>query len=77
MRLKNAVLDPGVCIVAEADLTGVGIDPVAVQDLGFLQGEPDLSVGLVREGFRSGAVDAVRSWVTYRTSPKADFHDRG
>jgi hypothetical protein len=56
--------DPRCTVVSEQDVTRVGIEPVAVEDLGFLTGEPDLSVSLALEGVGCRAVDSVRARVT-------------
>jgi len=43
-------LDPGRRVLRERHASGVGVDPVLVADLGFLEGQPDLGIGLAREG---------------------------
>ena len=44
------LLDPGRAVVGEQHLARVGIDPVAIEDLGFFANQPDLDIGLGREG---------------------------
>jgi hypothetical protein len=46
------LLDPGPGVLGEGDLAVVRVDPVAVADLGFLERQPDLGVGLAGEGLR-------------------------
>src|SRR5215469_6226894 len=60
----GAFLDPGSAVLAEQDRARVGVDPVAVENLGFLAGKPDLGCGLGLEGVIGGAGHAVRAGVT-------------
>src|ERR1017187_4139480 len=57
----RSLLDPGDAVVREQDLARVGIDPLAIEDLGLLTSEPDFSVGLARKGLVCRAHYSVRS----------------
>jgi hypothetical protein len=54
------LIDPRVAEICKEHLPGVRVDPVAFEDLGFLAGEPYLSVGLGRERLVGWAHDVVR-----------------
>src|SRR5215471_18934544 len=60
----GAFLDPGSAVLAEQDRARVRVDPIALKDLGFLAGEPDLSLGLGHESVIGGTDHTVRAGVT-------------
>ena len=49
-RPDRALLDPPARVLAERDLSGVGIDPVTADDVGLDGRQPTTGVGLRSEG---------------------------
>jgi len=56
-------------VFAEKDFAAFRIDPVAIQDLGFLEREPDLGVRLGREGAVGGVLGVVQAFVAGACKP--------